>query len=255
MSAYFLCVNLLLLTRLVYLRHDDALSLRANLSLMALQLGLLAACFSFTKAFWLVVCLLLLVLGLSLGLERRFKAGWRIVTLLLMLVGVDVVVASTTGLQLRPVIGTAVELLVEHLVILQVFVTVSGQKLMQVLFGLLLLTNEINALVRLVFHAVGIEPLKQSSISGTTAASATIDVKEFNAGRVIGFLERWLVYLVVLSTNDLTAIGFIIAAKGLARMKQLEEKAFAEYMLIGTFLSVLAAVLVGKWVRTLFTIV
>lgn len=254
MFAYFLCMNLLLLTRLVYLRNDEALGWRRNVSLSALQLGLLAVCFSFTAAFWLVAFLLVFVLGLNLGFERRFKAGWRILTMLLLLGGVDVIEASTTGLQLRPAIGAVFDLLVSHSAVFHVFSTVSGPKLMQMLFGLLLLTNEINALIRLVFHAVGIEPLKQSPISDAAADSAAIDVKEFNAGRVIGFLERWLIYLVVLSTNELTAIGFIIAAKGLARMKQLEEKAFAEYMLIGTFLSVLSAVLVGKWVRILFAI-
>ncbi len=254
MFSYFLCMNLVLLTRLVYLRNDEALSRSTNASLLALQLVLITICFSFTAAYWLVALLLVVVLGLNLGLERRFKAGWRIFTLLLLLCGVDFIDASTAGLQLRPAVGTVFDLLVEQSAVFHAFSTVSGTKLMQMLFGLLLLTNEINALIRLVFHAVGIEPLKHSPISDAAADSAAIDVKEFNAGRVIGFLERWLIYLVVLATNDLTAIGFIIAAKGLARMKQLEEKTFAEYMLIGTFLSVLSAVLVGKWVRVLFAI-
>lgn len=252
MFAYFLCMNLVLLTRLVYLRNDEALSWRINISLLALQLVLIAVCFSFTAAFWLVVFLLVVVFGLNLGFEKRFKAGWRILTLLVLLAGIDLIEALTTGLQLRPAIGVVFALLVEQSALFHVFSTVSGPKLMRILFGLLLLTNEINALIRLIFHAVGIEPLKQTSIAGTAPESAEIDAKEFNAGRVIGFLERWLIYLVVLSTNELTAIGFIIAAKGLARMKQLEEKVFAEYMLIGTFLSVLSAVLVGKWVRMLF---
>ena len=254
MFAYFLCMNLVLLTRLVYLRKDEALGRGANVGLLALQLVLITISFSFTAAYWLVALLLVVVLGLNLGLERRLKAGWRVITLLLLLGGVDFIEASTTGLQLRPAIGAVFNLLVEHSAVFHAFSTVSGPELMQMLFGLLLLTNEINALIRLVFHAVGIEPLKKSPISDAAADSAAIDVKEFNAGRVIGFLERWLIYLVVLSTNELTAIGFIIAAKGLARMKQLEEKTFAEYMLIGTFLSVLSAVLVGKWVRILFAI-
>lgn len=254
MFAYLLCMNLLLLTRLVYLRNDDALTWRANLVLFALQLGLIVVCFSFNAASGLLAFLLMVVLGLNLRYESRFKVGWRILTLLLLLGGVDVIEASTTGLRLRPSIGAVLGLLIEQSAMFQVFSTVSGPNLMKMLFGLLLLTNEINVLIRLVFHAVGIEPSKPSPIAGAAADSATIDVKEFNAGRVIGFLERWLVYLVVLSTNELTAIGFIIAAKGLARMKQLEEKTFAEYMLIGTFLSVLSAVLVGKRVRILFEI-
>jgi hypothetical protein len=64
-------------------------------------------------------------------------------------------------------------------------------------------------------------------------------------------LERWLMFIVVVATDDLSALAFIIAAKGLARMKQLDDKQFAEYMLVGTLLSALSAVLVGFWVKRL----
>ena len=70
-------------------------------------------------------------------------------------------------------------------------------------------------------------------------------------GWVIGILERWLMFIVVVATDDLSALAFIIAAKGLARMKQLDDKQFAEYMLVGTLLSALSAVLVGFWVKQL----
>ena len=78
-----------------------------------------------------------------------------------------------------------------------------------------------------------------------------IDRKEYNAGRVIGTLERWLMFLVVLySDNNLAALGFIIAAKGLARFKELDDRDFAEYVLVGTFLSALAALLVVGLVKS-----
>lgn len=38
------------------------------------------------------------------------------------------------------------------------------------------------------------------------------------------------------------------ALLGLARLKQLEDRDFAEYMLVGTLLSALSAVLVGFWI-------
>lgn len=56
-------------------------------------------------------------------------------------------------------------------------------------------------------------------------------------------------FLVVVATNDLSALAFIIAAKGLARMKQLEDRQFAEYMLVGTLLSAVSAVLIGFWIK------
>jgi len=71
------------------------------------------------------------------------------------------------------------------------------------------------------------------------------DNKEFNAGRVIGILERWLMFAVIASTNDWSALGFIIAAKGLVRFKKLDDTDFAEYLLVGTLLSALFAITVA----------
>lgn len=70
------------------------------------------------------------------------------------------------------------------------------------------------------------------------------DIREYNAGRFIGILERILIFFFVLQ-NQYTAIGFIIAAKGFARFKDLDQRRFAEYMIIGTLLSTLLAVIVS----------
>ena len=46
-------------------------------------------------------------------------------------------------------------------------------------------------------------------------------------------------------------MGWIIAAKALARFKALEDREFAEYFLIGTLASFLLAVLAGIGIRIL----
>jgi len=51
--------------------------------------------------------------------------------------------------------------------------------------------------------------------------------------------------------GDYAAVGWIIAAKSLARFKQLEDREFAEYFLVGTLASFLLAVLVGVGMRIL----
>ncbi|PYP45892.1 MAG: hypothetical protein DMD42_04880 [Gemmatimonadetes bacterium] len=51
--------------------------------------------------------------------------------------------------------------------------------------------------------------------------------------------------------GDYAAVGWIIAAKSLARFKQLEDREFAEYFLVGTLASFLLAVLVGVGIRIL----
>jgi hypothetical protein len=69
-------------------------------------------------------------------------------------------------------------------------------------------------------------------------------------GRAVGSLERALALTLVL-LGDYGAVGWIIAAKSLARFKQLEDREFAEYFLVGTLASFLLAVLVGVGIRTL----
>lgn len=59
-------------------------------------------------------------------------------------------------------------------------------------------------------------------------------------GATIGVLERLLVVTFVLVGME-AAIGFVIAAKTLARFKQLDDRGFAEYYLLGTLASVLVA--------------
>ena len=59
-------------------------------------------------------------------------------------------------------------------------------------------------------------------------------------GATIGVLERLLIVAFVL-TNATAAVGFVVAAKTIARFKQLEDRQFAEYYLLGTLASVAVA--------------
>jgi hypothetical protein len=63
-------------------------------------------------------------------------------------------------------------------------------------------------------------------------------------GATIGVLERLLIVLFVV-TGSTAAIGFVVAAKTLARFKQLDDRDFAEYYLLGTLASVSVALVTG----------
>lgn len=63
-------------------------------------------------------------------------------------------------------------------------------------------------------------------------------------GRMIGILERILI-LTLLLVGQWGVVGFVLAAKSIARFDQLKDQAFAEYYLIGTLLSVLFAIGTG----------
>ncbi|MBC2675713.1 DUF3307 domain-containing protein [Listeria booriae] len=74
---------------------------------------------------------------------------------------------------------------------------------------------------------------------------AAVTNKELKAGRYIGGLER-LLLLIFMALQIYSAIPIIVALKTLARFKDLENnRAFAEYYLIGNFLSMIFGVLIG----------
>ncbi len=62
-----------------------------------------------------------------------------------------------------------------------------------------------------------------------------------HAGRLIGYVERVLIVTFIL-VNEYTAIGFLIAAKGLFRINDTKR---SEYIIVGTMVSFAVAVLIG----------
>lgn len=69
-------------------------------------------------------------------------------------------------------------------------------------------------------------------------------------GRAIGFLERVFAITLVL-VDRWEALGLLVAAKSLARFKELDDRARAEYYLVGTLVSLLGATLTALAVRAL----
>ena len=63
------------------------------------------------------------------------------------------------------------------------------------------------------------------------------------AGRIIGALER-ILSLIFIINNNYEAVGLIIAAKSILRFRD-TDTAKTEYLLIGSLLSVLIAVILG----------
>jgi len=81
--------------------------------------------------------------------------------------------------------------------------------------------------------------------SGTVPSQVKdVDVAELNRGRLIGALERLLLLAVVIA-GSYEALAFLMAAKGLIRSKDLEDRAWAEYFLVGSLASVLVALFAG----------
>ena len=79
-----------------------------------------------------------------------------------------------------------------------------------------------------------------------------------NGGKVIGWLERPLIFIFILM-GQYAGVGFLIAAKSIFRFGELKEnqnRKEAEYIIIGTFASFLFAILVSlsvKWILAFYS--
>lgn len=238
--------NLLLLTRLVYLSNDGPLSRPRTVLLGLMQIVLLALVFAWNVAFVAAIVTVAVITLLALLWQSRvdLAGGYRLLSLLALLLIPAYAGGYDDGFRFHAALAAVAAHLGGGVPWLAGLDLAAVTRLSVLLLGLLVLANETNIGIRAAFHHLGLEPMKKGD-------SADIDRREYNAGRVIGILERWLMFMVVVAAVDLSALGFIIAAKGLARMKQLEDRQFAEYMLVGTLLSAVSAVVVGFWVRNL----
>jgi hypothetical protein len=119
------------------------------------------------------------------------------------------------------------------------------------MMGFLVIINEVNFLIRMQFKIFQLVPTTNNKEKA--GVEIVIDEKEYNAGRFIGILERILIYIFILNDNY-SAVGLIVAAKGFTRFKELESRKRAEYVLIGTLISTLSAVVAGIITKNLLFI-
>ena len=77
---------------------------------------------------------------------------------------------------------------------------------------------------------------------GWTAERPRGHPSEARIGATIGVLERIIVAALTLA-SALDAIGLVVAAKTLARFRQLDDREFAEYYLLGTLASISVAII------------
>ena len=85
------------------------------------------------------------------------------------------------------------------------------------------------------------------AVAAAEAARSTVPPPS-QVGATIGILERLLIVTFVLAGAD-AAIGFVIAAKTIARFRLLDDRDFAEYYLLGTLASVSVAIFTGLAAR------
>ncbi|MBV7274215.1 DUF3307 domain-containing protein [Clostridium sp. PL3] len=80
--------------------------------------------------------------------------------------------------------------------------------------------------------------------------SKEVDIGSPNGGFIIGMLERVFI-LLVMAIGQPSMAGFVLTAKSIARFKKMDDSGFAEYFIIGTFISFIFAIFGGIIIKTL----
>lgn len=87
-----------------------------------------------------------------------------------------------------------------------------------------------------------LKKIKPNVPNTTNSSSNQNEGKKF--GRFIGYLERNL-YMIFIATNLIEGVAVVIAIKAIARFKQFDDKEFAEYYIVGSFISITMGLLSG----------
>jgi hypothetical protein len=248
MSPAFLALaNLCLLTRLLSLFRDDVAGGKVWRLKTLVEVGAASVLFPIGTAWFAVVLTLVGFNFLGYRAERRsrrkdlarlFLGGAELALLSLWL-------SPRLGLEFCPAFSAVMARLGQWTALAPFFDLLRSPHFLLVLAGLLLSANESNLVIRAVFDWLDLKP-RSASLTG----AGVVDVGELNRGRIIGILERGLLYGFVLQ-GQYGAIGFILAAKAFTRFKALDDRPFAEYVLIGTLLSACLALATGGMVRWL----
>jgi hypothetical protein len=128
-----------------------------------------------------------------------------------------------------------------------------------VLFGAWLVVQPAGWLVGSIIESrrramASLPPADAKDANSTTQYHKQPHIETWTSGsRLIGWLERFLVFMFVLS-DDMTAVGFLIAAKGTFRLVGLDGMVLrdeAEKVFIGSLLSFAVAILISMGTRYL----
>jgi hypothetical protein len=240
-------VNVILLTRLPLLFWDKPVKNRdAGAAWMVQAASLLAR----------EPSLHVVLLGLGFGVanvvwrlgERQFPERLNIVRLLglaVFLVLVGFFGSPSSGLSFRPTLPTILAQVSRHFALADPLERFQWKAVHSCGLGVLLCLNESNLLVRAVIEALDLRPKAKPA----TDRFGTVVEVEYRRGRVVGVLERLMIFFFVLE-QQFGALGFVIAAKTMCRFKNLDDRDFAEYFLVGTLLSVIGAAtlaLLTRW--------
>ena len=234
-------LNVVILSRLFYGFKDEPIKLKKIFIVTAFQFASLLILQLSFKTVLLAISLVALNVVFYF-FERKINAlnPLRLISLFVVIMIFGIFSSFFIPDTINPNVISFINEFKNNSAIFLVLSRTNWQKSNLIFCGGLFLLNEINFGIRYFFEIFGLRPQE--------------DKKEYSTGRIMGMLERIMVYFFVLA-GQYAAIGFIIAAKGFTRFKSLDKRNFAEYVLVGTLLSSFSAIIVASVVKGLMQII
>lgn len=248
--SLLLFLDIVMVTRLVYLRSESPTSLPKHWLILSVQVVFLFTLAPSWQVLGLAASLIAIAVLTQIGETRGNNlAGVRTLSFLAT-AGAGVLLLQHA--EPAAWISSLPNSIGRHTLGAESLDQSALHQVLVVIFGLLLLTNEVNLWIRYAFYRLKLEPRTYERDEGVQEeATPDTDLRQYNAGRVIGILERYLIFTLLVAGADYSVIALILAAKGFARFKQLDRREFAEYVLIGTLASTLCAVVAALAVAAL----
>ena len=249
MSLYLYLLNAVLLTRLPLLLRDTPVSIPRIVACCFVQLACLLP-LAFNSVFAAIAIFGILLPNLAWCYLERNDRGLlparRLCILLIQALAFAIYCSPSFCARFDPRLGPLADAAKDVFLPLSLLKNMRWDEFHACLAGVLLSLNESNLVVRCAFEKLVFRP------PATGDTSDVIGQAEYNRGRLIGLLERLLIFFLVLQ-QQYTALGFVLTAKSIARFKELENRDFAEYFLIGTLLSIVIAGSIALVTRALLS--
>lgn len=242
---FYFMLDIIIISRLVFTLRDSLLTKKLLIFLSLIQtIGLLI--YQVNIALFLAIFLIINNIFFYWLEHKKFDINkLRLLSLLTSVIILSIFFSEWIGLDFNQNLFGHIKKLEKYSLLFLAMRKINWLEFSITLMGFGLVLNEVNILIRYQFHIFDLVPKKVDESN-----ELIIDQREYNAGRIIGILERLIIYIAVLK-GQFAIIGFILAAKAFTRFKELDERKFAEYVLIGTLISILLAILVALIVKIL----
>jgi len=239
-EQFYFLLGVILISRLVFTFEDGPIDKTRTILMTVLQImGLMVYQIQFTLGALGITLLAINVAFYFLENRTRRASESRLLSLLAHVTILSIFFSPWINLNFNPGLSTLLQTIARYSLLFTAMEHIDWLNLSIISLGLLFVINEANIITRYLFQVFHLSPLKADK-NGKTSGS--VDGRELNTGRIIGIVERILIYYLVLN-GQFAAIGLVLAAKSFARYKEMDKREFAEYVLIGTLISTVLAII------------